>query len=310
MTNCGLNSESCCTSLLVAGGTYYRTYDPTDSDDEVELAPDGGPTGEADPATVSSFLLDKYDVTVGRFRQFVNAVQPPDGGAGWLPPAGSGKHAHLNGGNGLNATGGGYEPGWLASDNANVAPSDANLESCTPPTWTPTPGTLEDNQETLPITCVDWAEAYAFCIWDGGFLASEAEWEYAAAGGSQQREYPWGSTDPGVTNQYAIYNCYYPLGTTSCMDLVNVAPVGMAPLGAGLWGHLDLVGDVVQWVADWHAAYVDPCTDCANFTAAWGRGLRNADDYDPELYLQSTHRGYNPPTGRYNSYGVRCARMP
>jgi sulfatase modifying factor 1 len=67
-TNCGAASEDCCTSPQVAGGTFYRTY-----------ANDGsGPTGQADPATVSDFRLDKYDVTVGRFRQFVNAVLPPD----------------------------------------------------------------------------------------------------------------------------------------------------------------------------------------------------------------------------------------
>jgi formylglycine-generating enzyme required for sulfatase activity len=47
-------------------------------------------------------------------------------------------------------------------------------------------------------------EAYAFCIWDGGFLPSEAEWECAAAGGPDQREYPWGSTDPGTAN---LYDC-------------------------------------------------------------------------------------------------------
>jgi hypothetical protein len=55
MTNCGAASESCCTSLEVAGGTYYRTYTNSGS----------GATGEADPATVSSFSLDKYLVTGG-----------------------------------------------------------------------------------------------------------------------------------------------------------------------------------------------------------------------------------------------------
>ncbi len=50
----------------------------------------------ADPASVSGFRLDKYQVTVGRFRQFVAASV-----AGWRPAAGSGKHAHLNGGQGL-----------------------------------------------------------------------------------------------------------------------------------------------------------------------------------------------------------------
>jgi len=49
---------------------------------------------------VGDFKLDKYEVTVGRFRQFVAAW---NGGAGYTPPAGSGKHTHLNGGNGLNA---------------------------------------------------------------------------------------------------------------------------------------------------------------------------------------------------------------
>ena len=47
-------------------------------------------------------------------------------------------------------------------------------------TWTDVPG---DN-EARPINCITWWEALAFCIWDGGFLPSAAEWNYAAAGGS------------------------------------------------------------------------------------------------------------------------------
>ena len=77
------------------------------------------------------------------------------------------------------------------------------LTTCAPSTWTPSPVSGSASQENLPINCVDWAEAYAFCIWDGGFLPSEAEWEYAAAGGSLQLDYPWGSAGPGTLNAYA-----------------------------------------------------------------------------------------------------------
>jgi formylglycine-generating enzyme required for sulfatase activity len=246
-------------------------------------------------------------VTVGRFRQFVKAVLPADGGAPWLPPPGSGKHTHLNDGNGLNGTGGGYEPGWVASDDGNVVPTDTNLGCQTGySTWTASAG----SQENLPINCVNWYEAYAFCIWDGGFLPSEAEWEYAAAGGSQQREYPWGSIDPGTSNQYAIYGCNYPSGSGSCAGVTNIAPVGTATLGAGLWGQLDLAGEIFEWNLDEDASYVDPCVDCANFTAASSRVIRGGDFAHPRSYTVATYRFGVPSTLRQPYDGFRCARTP
>lgn len=58
--------------------------------------------------------------------------------------------------------------------------------------------------------------------------------EGARFNGSQQREYPWGATDPGTASQYAIYDCYYPNGSGTCaMSLSDIAPVGSAALGAG-----------------------------------------------------------------------------
>lgn len=289
LTNCGVSQESCCTSLDVAGGTYYRSYMNTGS----------GPTNEGDPATVSAFSLDKYLVTVGRFRQFVNAW---NGGAGWLPPAGSGKHTHLNGGNGLNATGGGYEPGWMTSDDGNIAPTNANL-SCSGllssgttssyATWT----SSADIQEKLPINCVNWYEAYAFCIWDGGFLPSEAEWEYAAVGGSEQLEFPGGSTYPGTGTQYAIWG------------MTSIAPVGTATSGAGAWGQLDMVGDLFEWALDTNTnRYVDPCVDCAGFGVG-GRAVRGVG------FDVAAPWNYDPParfsvdsTVSDGNVGFRCAR--
>jgi sulfatase modifying factor 1 len=305
MTNCGATSESCCTSPEVKGGTYYRSYDGVFNDGGIDLAADGGPAGLAYPATVSGFRLDKYDVTVGRFRQFVGAWN-----GGYSPPEGSGKHTYLNGGRGLANSGdpGTYELGWDAVDwNPNVAPTDANLASCTPwSTWTSSAST----QENLPINCMNWYEAYAFCIWDEGFLPSAAEGGYAAAGGSEQREYPWGSAEPGTSSRYAIYNCYFPNGAGDCTrTLANIAPVGTATLGAGAWGQLDLAGNVAQWKLDWYAPYVDPCTDCAYLTPASYRVVEgSAFNNEPSGLLSSDVVVNNPPTVRYDLNGVRCAR--
>jgi sulfatase modifying factor 1 len=296
MTDCGLDIESCCASPEVKGGVYYRAYENDG----------GGPTYEGYPATVSSFALDKYDVTVGRFRQFVSAWSD-----GYLPPKESGKHTHLNGGKGLANSGkpGTYERGWEAANwNPNVAPTDANLSSCElSSTWTPSVST----RENLPINCVNWYEAYAFCIWDDGFLPSEAEWGYAGAGGDQEREYPWGSTDPGSSSEYAIYNCYFKhsSGPYCTGTVTDVAPVGIARRGAGAWGQLDLAGNVLQWNLDWYASYVDPCADCAYLNPASFRTDRGGAFNSAATIFANASVGVNsPPTVREYILGFRCAR--
>jgi formylglycine-generating enzyme required for sulfatase activity len=308
MTNCGpggSGSESCCTSLEVCSGTYFRTY----------TNDGGGPTGEADPATVSSFRLDKYLVTVARFRQFVTAWN-----GGYYPAANSGKHIHLNGGLGLanSANPGTYETGWDAmgwNNAGDIDPTDDNLAEkfdassevyfCTPATWTPS---SSGGQENLPIDCVNWFEAYAFCIWDGGFLPSEAEWEYAAAGGNLEQEYPWGSTAPGTGNQYAIYGRYY------TGNSLGIAPVGYASLGAGYWGQLDLAGELSEWNLDGSSKYyIDPCIDCAYLPtspASYDRVVGSyVDDFMSPPILWPSHRASNDPTARTET-GFRCARTP
>jgi formylglycine-generating enzyme required for sulfatase activity len=326
--NCGAFVENCCLSLDVQGGTFARTYDAVDFDSGVLIAPDGGLlTGAYDPATVTGFRLDKYAVTVGRFRQYVNYLTACSG----VPPAdGSGKHDHLNGGKGLvdaNTVGGApYETGWnaaawdplFATGPGAAALWNANLTSCRLATWTAQPST----HDLLPINCLTWYEAYAFCIWDGGFLPSEAEWEYAAAGGNQQRQFPWGSTPPNGQNQYAIYSCDYPQSQAStCSGLSNIAPVGAATLGAGFWGQLDLAGNVGQWTLDWYTVYATPCVDCANLTevltlpTSRGSGSYRvyrggAFNLGPPGYLVPPSRSFAGPAERWDSVGVRCARTP
>jgi formylglycine-generating enzyme required for sulfatase activity len=296
MTNCGSGSESCCTSLPVTGGFFYRQ-----------------PIALAAPATVSAFRLDKYLVTVGRFRQFVTAWNL---GSGWTPAEGSGKHTHLNGGRGLVDVGASpdagvvYESGWLTSDNFNIMAFDRELAcpSAGHYTWTSSATT----HENLPINCVSWYEAEAFCIWDGGFLPSQTEWLYAAFGGSEGRPYPWGTTAPGGANQYAIFGCLYPDGSGVCGGgVTNIAPVGTATAGAGRWGQLDLQGELWEWVLDWSAFYVTPCVDCAVLTPP----LPNSDrvivaaPFGAPADLLGGVSGFFP-TVRVGTAGFRCARTP
>jgi formylglycine-generating enzyme required for sulfatase activity len=304
MTTCpgGSGTDSCCSSLEVTAAAqrltqFYRTY----------LSSGTVTFDEADPATVSNFRLDEYLVTVGRFRQFVNAVLPPDSGTGWMPAPGSGKQTLLNRGSGLlnsatelpDSGPESYEMGWESDWSVDIDPTDQNLECSPNSTWTDPVST----QESLPINCVNWYEAYAFCIWDGGFLPSEAEWEFAAAGGILQREYPWGSAAPGTTNQYAIYGGYY------AGNSIGIARVGSSAMGVGYWGQLDLAGELGEWTLDGYAAYVDPCVDCAYLPmAATARVVRGGNFLSATTELSPATRLEYGPLVRRSDVGVRCAR--
>jgi formylglycine-generating enzyme len=286
--SCGPTGESCCTSLPVAGGTFLRSFDGATFTDSTA------------PATVSSFRLDKYEVTVGRFRAFVAAVVD-----GWLPPSAAGKHSHLSAGRGLNGgTEGGWDPSWTASLGTTASQWTMGLQCGYPyGTWTPTAGP----NESLPINCASWYEAYAFCIWDGGFLPTEAEWNYAAAGGSEQRVYPW-STPAGATTTgfgYASYDCL----ADSC-SFSDILVVGSDPMGNGKWGQSDLGGNVAEWNLDVQASYATPCDDCASLAPGPNRTLRGGGFNSDLPALLASARDANTPESRNEIYGIRCARSP
>lgn len=275
---CGATaSEDCCISLPVPGGTFYRSHD---------VAGDGTYSDTSYPATVSSFTLDKYEVTVGRFRMFVES------GRGTLsnpPTSGAGAHTRI--------PGSGWDPSWNSNLTANAAALSAALQcDAQHQTWTTAPGA----NESLPINCVSWYEAFAFCIWDGGYLPTEAEWNYAAAGGGEQRAYPW-SIPPGST----MIDCSY-ANYDACGGSIN--RVGSeSPKGDAKWGHA-LGGNVWEWVLDQHVAYSPVCDDCAALAPAGQRVNRGgAFSFDPS-YVRTAYRGFESPASHYATIGVRCAR--
>ncbi len=178
-------------------------------------------------------------------------------------------------------------------------------------TWTDSVGPNENR----PINCVTWYEAMAFCAWDGGYLPTEAEWDYAAAGGSEQRAYPW-SSPPESTSVDATRGSYN--DGSGCIGdadpactLADLLPVGSKPAGDARWRQSDLFGNVVEWVLDWSAPYQNPCMDCADLTQPDTdprRSLRGATfDYSA---TRSSARFNDGPSDTLYNIGFRCARAP
>jgi formylglycine-generating enzyme required for sulfatase activity len=283
---CGAAGESCCTTLAVPPGTFFRSDDPISTNS----------LGKSFPATIAGVSVDKYEVTVGRFRAFVAAEV-----AGYRPTAGSGKH-----GTGLN---GGKESGWDAAWNANLASSTAEWSrdlACDPAgstkyaTWSAAAGDAEDH----PINCVDWYEAYAFCIWDGGFLPTEAEWNYTASGGDDQRVYPWSSPASSIT-----LDCAHANYETSCAAKGTSKVGAESPAGDGKWGHADLGGNVFEWNLDYYAmTYPTPCDDCAELTSGEYRVIRGGSFDGMSVCLLNSLRETSLPADRSTGIGFRCAR--
>jgi len=249
--------------------------------------------GNEQPAhrtVIADFRLDAFEVTVARFRAFVDAFPPaPSAGAhpliagsGWDPERGST-----------------YPP----TREALIASLDC--ESIRPPTWSATPGPT-DNQ---PIICVSYPVAFAFCLWDQGRLPTEAEWEYAAAGGDEERLYPWGDEPPTI--EHAAFNCL--LADDFRCSENDRAPVGSFPRGRGRWGHYDLAGNQSEWVLDYFEHYPADA-DCDNCAVVMGRNYakRGGSFVDDASELRASARSSaGNEYLREGALGFRCARaMP
>jgi formylglycine-generating enzyme len=294
--------EACCVSLRVPGGAFMmgRSKEGTDAFDWDY--PDEQPEHEV---TVDPFYLDKYEVTVNRFRAFVEAYD------GTAPKAGMGAHPGI--------PGTGWDSRWdgeLPATRADWTKSLMCGEDLS--SWTDAPS----GNEAKPINCVTWYEAMAFCVWDGGRLPTEAEWEYAAAGGAENRLYPWGSTRP--TTRLAVFDCLGD-GLPGC-TAADVLPVGSKPAGNGRWGHSNLAGSMAEWIFDWYDRdwYGSPSATGTNIcknrasrdhldnrvVRGWGGFTEGGYSGHSALDLRAAARMSGDPLNRGDDRGLRCARSP
>jgi sulfatase modifying factor 1 len=302
---CGEGESCCATILLPEQKNFSRGYDASGFGQQDGRPVQGWQKAGAAPAHMLPFRLDRYEVTVGRFRKFVagydewivnNPIGAPIGRAGansWVP---------------------GSE--WRTDAwGPIVAKSEAELrthftkEECGgPPSFTPVAG----DGENKPMNCLWWYDAFLFCIWDGGRLPTEAEWNVAAAGGEEQRAFPW--SKPADDTIFHTRDAIVDRGTA----MLGLENVGSIPDRNGRWGHRDMAGNVWEWVLDTcDKCTSDPtelatyapgsCTHCATLGGD-NRIIRGGSwKFAPE-YARTAYRFALAPRGSFPDIGVRCAR--
>ena len=269
--NCnGVTDENCCArscdgaaaarcaEVALTGGTFTLG---------VDVAPEGTYASPPVPnLAVSPFRMDAYEVTVARFRRFVAAGMP-------APPANA---VMMPGGVVLRA-GAPWPVTEPLPDGGRPLPDGTRTDGLC--NWSAAPGALESH----PINCVDWYTAMAFCVWDGGRLPTEAEWEYAAryrplrtdtdAEVSVDRPYPWGGRAP-TCDDANMMNCSAGNGRFTRPVATQRDGVREQP---GWLGIFDLAGNVAEFVVDEFQSRSSTCWQRPSGVTTWR---------DPLCYLR------------------------
>lgn len=155
---------------------------------------------------------------------------------------------------------------------------------------------------TLPVTSVNWFDATEYCAWLGrewGMpvrLPSEAEWEFAARGGLEQKRFPWGDEPP---EQRPDYKARWRNGPE---------PVGTSP--ANGYGLFDMCENVHEWCCDWFDARyyaVSPADNPLGPETGTRRASRGGAWRHHIKIARCAARSSIPPEFRYADYGFRIA---
>jgi len=173
------------------------------------------------------------------------------------------------------------------------------------------PGSGVDNRENHPVAHVTWNDAAAYAAWASKSLPTEAQWEYAARGGLEQKLYPWGDElTPGGKHLCNIWQGEFPIKDTAEDGYAGTCPVdAFPPNGFGLYS---VTGNVWEWCADWfHAAFAahPPLRDPSGPPIGQAKVMKGGSFLCHASYCNRYRvaaRTSNTPDSSASNIGFRC----
>lgn len=153
----------------------------------------------------------------------------------------------------------------------------------------------------LPVESVSWTEAQEFAMRLSQMtgrrfrLPSEAEWEYAARGGSKSQRNPYAGCNRNQLDNHGWY-CVNSDGTTHAVGQLQPNELGL----------YDMSGNVAEWCQDWVEAYTsEEQTNPRGPRQGENRVLRGGHYNSTSAACTVYDRGWYLPSGKYELYGLR-----
>lgn len=198
-------------------------------------------------ASGGPFSMDKYLITAGRMRAFLEAVD-------WNPKAWITANKPAWWVDAFTAMLPEDKPGVLLGTLADNASGCYAVTRGAPALWF-TPAELagtgdgpraytKDEMDTKVMNCFHAPLFHALCAFDGKRMPSREDWLYAWQAGNAAKKYPWGDGDFGA-HAAQNFNYWWPNQPGANGDWGGYLPApGRFPQGAGPFGHMDLGGVV------------------------------------------------------------------
>jgi formylglycine-generating enzyme required for sulfatase activity len=174
------------------------------------------------------------------------------------------------------------------------------------------PGSTIDDRMTHPVVHVSWNDAMAYATWSGGSLPTEAQWEYAARGGLEQKLYPWGDElTPQGRFMCNVWQGEFPDVNTAADGFSATCPVdAFPPNGHGLFS---VTGNTWEWCLDfWSVDFsAAPSRDPQGPWNGAARVMKGGSFMCHASYCnryRPAARTRNTPDSAASNIGFRCVR--
>lgn len=131
-----------------------------------------------------------------------------------------------------------------------------------------------------PVVHVAYSDAEAYAHWAGKVLPTEAEWEFAARAGLEDREFAWGDElNPDGRHMANTWQGEFPNQNLKLDGYDRTSPVTAFPPNA--YGLYDMIGNIWEWTTDWYAPRHEADTGKACCVPRNPRGPRAEGSHDP-----------------------------